>query len=533
MPDLAHSLPSNDLAYLRIVAGLWGLELAASDAPEAAAELADLLCDAELAGEIIATLPAEARAALQALAAENGRLPWPVFARRFGEIREMGAGRRDRERPHLQPSSPAEALYYRGLLARAFFDTPDGPQEFAYLPDEFMLLIHDEPEEHEEIVAIGRPASPAEKAFPIPADDRILDDATTLLAAMRMSIAPPPMRTPRRVLLDLLVCSRLISGSAPRPEPVKAFLEMPRRKAVEQLSNAWRVSDIFNELQQVPGLICEGEWKNQPLVTREFLLSLLEAIPAGQWWSLAAFLRAIKEKYPDFQRPSGDYDSWFIKRESDSAYLRGFATWDEVDGALVRYLITGPLTWLGLAELAAPEAGAAPSAFRLVDPNLLKPVPEDGKIHVSSQGRITIPRLVPRVARYQIARFCEWDESRNDEEYSYHVTPASLERAAKQGLKVSHLLPLLAKNAKGNVPPAFIRALQRWELNGTEARVETQVGLRVTRPEVLEELRGSKAGRFLGELLGPTSVVIQRGAESKVMAALAELGLLASSSTDV
>jgi hypothetical protein len=43
----------------------------------------------------------------------------------------------------------------------------------------------------------------------------------------------------------------------------------------------------------------------------------------------------------------------------------------------------------------------------------------------------------------------------------------------------------------------------------------------------VEELRKSKAAKFLGEVLSPTAVIIKNGAESKVLAALAELGLLA------
>ena len=50
--------------------------------------------------------------------------------------------------------------------------------------------------------------------------------------------------------------------------------------------------------------------------------------------------------------------------------------------------------------------------------------------------------------------------------------------------------------------------------------------LRVSRPEVMEELRASKAARFLGELLGPTAVIVKPGALPKVEAALAEMGLL-------
>ncbi|MFA5874170.1 MAG: hypothetical protein WC832_09390, partial [Anaerolineales bacterium] len=113
------------------------------------------------------------------------------------------------------------------------------------------------------------------------------------------------------------------------------------------------------------------------------------------------------------------------------------------------------------------------------------------------------------------------------DEYRYRVTTGSLKKAGEQGLKVSQLLSLLAKNVPAEIPPAFVRALKRWELNGTEARVEVQTVLRVSRPEVLEELRKSKAGRFLGEMLGPVTVVVKPGAQTKVLAALAELGLLA------
>jgi hypothetical protein len=151
---------------------------------------------------------------------------------------------------------------------------------------------------------------------------------------------------------------------------------------------------------------------------------------------------------------------------------------------------------------------------------------ENGKLAVSSSGRITVPRTVPRVTRYLISRFCEWDEAKPDE-YRYRVTTGSLKKAQQQGLKVSQLLSLLAKNSAAEIPPAFVKSLKRWELNGTEARVEVQTVLRVSRPEVLEELRKSKAGRFLGETLGPVTVIVKPGAQSKVLAALAELGLLA------
>jgi len=548
MPDLYTSLTKHDLGHLRIVAELWGLELDSNETEAALKELCASLLDPDLLGEILEALNPDAQIAIEMLVAKNGRIPWAEFTRRFGDVREMGPGKRDRERPHHYPESTAEILFYRALLARAFFNTSGGAQEFAYIPDDLLPLmnrkVRKEREEEKNLAPslapparagvaslavipepLGRAASPAEKAHPLPVNDFLLDDATTLLAALRLGIVVPETSIPVQVLEQFLRVAKILLKSGPKPENVKVFLEAPREEALQTLTDAWLGSESFNELRQLPGLVFEGEWQNQPAVTREFLLNLMDAIPEGKWWSLPAFIRDLKAKYPDFQRPAGDYDSWFIKRESDGKYLRGFAYWDQVDGALVRYFITGILFWLGQVELAAPEEGAEPTAFQVVSEKG-KIKRGEGKLVTRSNGQVAIPRYAPRAVRYQVARFCEWDDPKGDS-YQYRITPASLKRAGEQGLKVEHLLALLAKHTSGGIPPVLVKALKRWEANGTEARVQTQVVLRVSRPEVLEELRKSKAARFLGEILGPTSVVIKDGAQSKVLAALAELGFLA------
>ncbi len=536
MPGLSASLQKHDLGYFLIVAGFWGFELESSDSDSALEELCASLLDLEAVSETLEILPAEARGALTALAESSGKMEWVAFARKYGEIREMGAGRRDREHPHLKPTSISEILFYRGVLAKAFFDTEKGAQEFAYIPDDLFEIIEHigaiGPSPATKSGPLGRPATPVEKAHEIPATDHILDDATTHLAALRIGgrVAEGVSR-PQRDLQELLNTAGLIKKKVLQPEAVKNFLEAARPAALTMLYNAWLASDTFDELRLVPSLVCEGEWKNQPQVTREFLLDLINDIPQGKWWSLPAFLRAIKEKFPDFQRPAGDYDSWFIKRESDGQFLRGFAYWDAVDGALVKYLIQ-VLHWLGRVDLASPEDGQEFMAFKILSmvenqkSGDLRPVTLNGKINVSSNGRIVVSRHFSRAVRYQISRFCEWDNEKGDD-YIYSVSARSLKRAHEQGLKVEQLLALLVKYTNGAVPPAMVKALKRWDANGAEARVESLLVLRVSRPEGMEEMRKSKAGKFLGELLSPTAVVVKSGAIEKVLAALAELGLLA------
>jgi hypothetical protein len=529
MPDLVHSLQKHDLGHLRIVAGLWGIELGSVDTDDATIELAASLLDPNLIAELIDSLTPQAREALTELINAEGRLPWAIFIRKYGDIREMGAGKRDRERPHLKPASTSEVLYYRALLARAFFDTDKGPQEFAYIPDDLFSLIQSDSGGSRSAPAkdepLGRGATPGEKAFIIPANDRILDDATTLLAALRVGHEVAPDLK----LSALLHQAGLLKKNIPQTEAVRMFLEASRTDALKMLVDAWQSSETFDELRLVPGIIREGEWKNQPLVTREFLLNLLDAIPEDKWWNINSFISDIKKKYPDFQRPAGDYDSWFIKRESDGQYLRGFAYWDQVDGALIRFFVTDILHWLGMVDLAGSQDAGAPISFHLT--SFVEKKKEEEKISISSNGKIAIPRLTPRVVRYQLARFCKWDDEKQDE-YRYHITPHSLTKAKEQGLKVEHLLALLANHAEAGIPPMLVKALKRWVINGTEARAETQVVLKVSRPEVLEELRKSKAARFLGEPLGPTTVTVKSGAIQKVMDAITELGLLAEDLTE-
>ena len=72
----------------------------------------------------------------------------------------------------------------------------------------------------------------------------------------------------------------------------------------------------------------------------------------------------------------------------------------------------------------------------------------------------------------------------------------------------------------------MLQALDRWESAGTQATLERVILLRVASPDVLAALRKTRAGRFLGEAINETTVVVRAGTEEQVIAALAEIGYL-------
>lgn len=536
MPDLKHSLRTQDLGFLRIIAEFWGVDLYAPDARSALQELVQQINDPEQIVEIVESLPPSAKDALDALVENGGWMAWARFIRAYGELREVGPGRRDREKPYLDPISPAEMLWYRGLIGRDFLRRGGVLQECAYIPDD--LLAYLPPVTPAGPEPLGRAASPGEMAHVMLVNDRILDHTCTLLAALRLeepekSPALKDWQPPFNVVHALLAAMKLITSTEqPVAEDAKPFLEMPRGEALTWLVKGWRESALFNELRLMPGLVCEGAWQNDPKATREKILALLSEVPEGAWWCLNAFIEAVFKREPDYQRPSGDFDTWLIQDAESGDSLGGIQHWQKVDGALLRYTITGPMHWLGLMDLASPSPGEEVTAFRFSSwaENLLlgKPLaglsPEDEKISAHSDGSLDVPRLAPRLARYQISRFCLWEDE-TEAFYRYQLAPASLETASEQGLRIFHLEKLLIRYG-GDPPPSLVQALRRWDQFGGEAHIHPGIVLRVQTPQILQALLETPAGRFIDDPLGPTSALVHPGAEKKLAKALARLGYL-------
>lgn len=534
MPGLVQSLQGQDLGHMRIVAQFWGLNLRAGSIDEAVQELEAQLPAAVAAGW--EELPQPVREAALALTGREARYPWAQFVRLYGELRQLGPGRRDKEQPHLHPISVTEQLWYRGLLGRAFFDSPDGLVEFAYVPDDLLAVL---PLQRGSQQAFGRPARPEERATEFPATDIVVDQACTLLAGLRSGVSAEQLATaedwklPIANLKTLLASAGLVDDkNKPIPDAARKFLEVPRSQALAQLAQAWLVSESYNELRMLPELQAEGAWENEPKPARQQVLSFARSAPTHQWWHLGALTADVKSRRPDFQRPNGDYESWYL-RGADGGYLRGFEHWEEVEGALIPHIFRGPMHALGFVDLAAAAKDQLASAFRWSRwaGALLKGkaptglAQENQKLRVDSRGKIVVPALAPRAARYLVARFCTWLPRQKDG-YVYLITARSLEQARKQGLKVSQLLALLKTNSSAALPPNLLQALKRWEQQGAQVRLGQVLVLRVSSAAALKALRASKAARYLGEPLGPTAIAIKDGAAQQVLGALLELGYL-------
>jgi len=474
----------------------------------------------------------------------------------------MGPARLQREQPWEAPVSTAEALYYSGFVYRGFEMAGDQAYEVVFVPSELRAQLP-LPTSMAPVINLNPTPAPA---VPCSAGDILLDDACTLLAYLQneqIRLSPEGMWPARHTArlaqrlhdpdADRLSFLRHLiqrvgwlrsspSGSRTeagllRPDPgsVTAWLQSPVSQQRAALARAWREDSTWNDLFRVSALHPEdtGAWHNDPLRARRAVLGHLRVCEPATWYELDDFIAAIKHADPDFQRPGGDYTTWYIRDAATDAYLSGFESWDSVEGALIRYLVTGPLFWLGLTDLGSAVPGEPPTAFLLTPAGQaflgLDDPPAEGESPplVLRPGFTVLVPPAQRYERFQLARIARWVST--GDPFVYRLTPTSLQRARDQGIPVTRVLEFLDQAAGAGTPLLrFVEAaLLRWEARGMEVRLERALLLRLSSEELMVQLMShSRTRRLIAEQIGPAAALVRESDWTRLVVALGEMGLL-------
>ena len=552
MKSLIRTLGDSDRGLLPIFAQFWDVPHEALEPDELVSALNSAMLNPARAETVFRALSDQQRGALQHLLGSGGRMPAGKYTRLHGEIRHSGTARLAEFAQ--RPASPAEALFYRGLIAQTFEQSDTGPRPVLYVPDDLVDVLP---------AHITAPAAPDSAALPglqalpqvenpRPADTAIVDDMTTLLAWLQLHGAPlqgdelapdacaalaPYLLAPDPARLRFLVGLAFVAGliapaddrAALNREPARHWLAESRPAQLRHLAEAWRRSAALRDLWHLPGLAPEADSLAgyDPTVARGAVLNFIgELAPAADWWSPAGLVAAVKQADPDFQRPGADYDSWYI-RDSSGDYLRGFDSWDRVEGALIAWLIHGPLHWLGMLALA--DSAACLSAWGRAFLELAAwPAPAESptEIELGLDGVLRVPRSLSRLDRFQLARFTSWQPAADP--FIYHLDGPGIDQAWRQGIRAGHISAFLSRvSGRRPLPPGVSRLLQNWQ-DGPRAHVtlEQQLLLRTDSPAALTTLYDSPdLRRFLGARLGPAAALVRAELWPELRQALAEAGI--------
>jgi hypothetical protein len=561
---LHRALLDCDPVLLAAIAERRGVELAATRKRDVVDQLARALLDPESVHEVVSWLPPRQRATLDALSAAGGQLPAARFCREHGAVRRMGPGRLEREKPWRDPQSPAEALYYAGLLFFGFDEVEGQIMEVVFLPDDLLPLLPP-------VEAKAGNFSVATMSQPSVVRDpgrAFAEDLATLLACIETSslhlmhdrtlrprdlarineqlMSPQWLTGIRheqetgRLALLLCLARRLrlvgLSGRQLRlhRSATREWLQADPLRQMLALQEAWRDDPGWNDLWHVPSLRPERTgWRNDPLATRACLLEHVARCPPGEWIGLESFTVAVKQLDPDFQRPPDAYNTWYIRDAASGEYLMGYEHWDRVEGALIAYLTSGPLHWLGVTALGFEAREGTPTAFRLTPGGafflgLVDKAPEAPKLPpMAADADLTVRALAGGnlYDRFQLARIAEWQAS--GEVFVYRITRASLSWILSQGIRLDQVSAFLKRVTGDQLPAKAVETLRGWAGRFAEVRLIRAVVLETRTAAIMRDLRAhTEIGPLLGEPLSPTRTLVAERNWRQIVAQLQQSGYL-------
>ena len=562
MKNLRQCLIDCDMAMLRAIAQGRGIELASNRQREVVEQLAEELVLPEAVADILGRLRPEEREALESLVSKGGRHKFHLFVRQYGQVRAFGPGSLERERPWEAPVSAAEGLWYSGLIYRAFDEVGGEPRqgqtsEFIFIPQDLLPLLPEAEKEPPAFVVETAPTPSIIRG----GDLALVQDACAFLSYLqnedvkplkdgslarrdieglskRFLIKEDEEETQRLAFLHHL-CQRLGLAHTsegflkPNPPEAKRWLKATRAEQLRALQAAWRDDPDWNELWRVKSLRSEPTgWRNDPLLARKKILAHLAKCPPEQWLSLASFTDAIKGSDPDFQRPDGDYTSWYIREVATGQYLTGLEHWDLVEGALIVHLMTKPLHRLGATSLGYDAEGNMRSFLITPWGTAFLGLPGETPAEAPPSPMIVQPDFtiiaLPGSSlydRFQLERVAAWQSS--GESYVYRLTRNSLARGLRQGIRIEMVLAFLKRVSGSKVPKNVVSALRNWDKRRGQIRLRKALLLQVESELTMEELSTSPPTRaYLREIISPKAAIVAQEDWPKLLDELRKLGYL-------
>lgn len=484
--DLKTCLGEHLRVMLEAIAEGWRIPLADERTDELIALLHDEMTKPGAATALLNRLSDAEREALGYVVA-LGEVKGHDMLRRYGGIRHLGAGRLEWENAWRAPVSTTERLFFLGLVFRGYSADESYHGQVFFVPPDLRAALPPLP------VTLPRfechPAPTPESVWD--ADDTFCEDVLAILVHLRKHevrarkgiLAAHEMRTlasrltgmQNRQRLALLqhMCER--TGMIVREEgvwkPTAVAADWLRRTPTgrrQWLFEAWAADPTVNELCQVPSINCEQTgWRNDPVLARRTVLHYLAQCPVGQWLTLSSFVGSLHEVAPDLQRPDGDYDSWFIRDAKTGQYLSGFENWERVEGAYIRYLLVGPLVWLGIVAVGRSEQAAAADVFALRPEESialksdLEEEPSLLPLTVQPDHTVLAQEPADWYDRFLLERFARW-VGRKDGTAHYRITRDSVREGVVRELTASQITAFLRRASAGRAPAAVLRAVQRW-----------------------------------------------------------------------
>jgi Helicase conserved C-terminal domain len=296
---------------------------------------------------------------------------------------------------------------------------------------------------------------------------------------------------------------------------------------------------------QVP-IIRPGELDAENSEARQALLTLLAQTPIGQWISFSSFAVFVYRLQPLFlQRRQRLYSSphWWIEQESGRPlHPLQRNEWLRAEGYYLARLLSGPLHWWSLCDLARSSEGRLlafrltplaayffekelPSADLLPEEDTVKPA-----IEIVDSSSLLLSCSLQHWPLIEVMEQFSLPAGVRSGRLLYHLTPGALANALRQGHAPSRLLALLRSfstdEAMSSTLEAMISQIERWSASYGQIRVYTGVTLLETADTlIMRELTATTSvEKQVVRSLQPTLQVLKKSGAERIVEELKRRG---------
>lgn len=248
-----------------------------------------------------------------------------------------------------------------------------------------------------------------------------------------------------------------------------------------------------------------GSRRIDEAAARQVVLHYLQEFAGGEWVSEDAFCDAVHATNPDFLREDYASLSWAMVDVAAEAELYGAESWDPVEGEWIRYVLRGPLYWLGIVRCGR-DSGGRRAAFQLApevavqDPALFLPEDTQQVVFRDDLGMFAPSGvdlgLLYRIEPYLVLR------GRDAAGSSYRFTRVSVLRGLEAGGSWDELRELVEQLSL-HVPEHVSHQLREWAASYGRLLLEGAILLTaVTEEEADSAVQSPGVASCLGERLG-------------------------------
>ncbi|MBI4494271.1 MAG: helicase-associated domain-containing protein [Chloroflexi bacterium] len=443
-----------------------------------------------------------------------------------------------------EPGEVVLDLLQRGLLFRAF--VPTGPRrgETYCLPAEFQPFVLGS----QHAPSMAQVLEPAERAGPSLEHDPAF--SLFLLASYlrrtrgeRVAQFPAEVAdllghvgdlTPAshgRFLATLARQSGALEQSGTRLVPTEVVGELLERRE----ATGGRLWEAFLDCAEWNEVV-ESGLSPSPLLgrlrdaveLRTQALELVRWLDPERWYPVEAVLAAIHHVAPDVLRVHYESASASLLEPRTGQILQGPDSWAHVEAPVLRYLLAGPLHWLGIVRWSADaqgrdlvtltESGAALVAG--APPPLLAPV-EPARLE--RDGTLRFPRQGNLAAMYRLETWARL--VRRGDPSDYLLDAASLCNGLAAGGSLDDVIRLLAAVLGAPLSERVKQTLSAWAAEYGQASIRPAVLLSVADEQLAARLLDApELAPYLRSRVGPTTAQVAASQVEPLVRQLRALG---------